>query len=299
MAFTSTQRNVFTSMQNLVHGNDTSLVIPCALLLTGMGVVLHNKINEEWGGKFLLLVLGQMTPLAIADMKILRCKSPLRQFCVFSEKVFLMNVAFLALRVLTKWCYGSSSGFKNWFFLAVALPILIIAYEMRPTKRWLVKHLDVIALLCSIVSMAVLIEVMEGDGKRLWKAFTGKNKYFLKSFLTSDLSNLIELSAFLPAIWTMYRAGTRDPHDTSDEVEPKGVRIQAVCFFAWLLSFYYYEDLKNAMSSWDRKVSTMQVAHFLLLLDFAAFVLGHFYNPQKFEKLKGSITSWLVDASAV
>ena len=58
---------------------------------------------DHFTGKFLLLALAQMTPLAITDMTILQCKSPLRQFCVFSEKVFLMNASFLALRILTFW----------------------------------------------------------------------------------------------------------------------------------------------------------------------------------------------------
>ena len=103
-----------------------------------------------------------------------------------------------------------------------------------------------IVFLCSIFALGALIEVMEGDGTRLWNALTGKDKLFLRNFLAFDLSNLVELSAFMPALWTMYRAGRRDPNDTFSEVEPAGVRIQAVCFFAWLLGFHFYEDLQQA-----------------------------------------------------
>lgn len=293
--------------QNLVHGNESSVVIPCALLIFICCVILHHQLtalhHEEVHGKFLFLVLGQMIPLAIADMKILRCKSPLKLFSVFSEKVFIMTNCFLTLRIVTNFCLGNPVGFKNWFFLAASLPVLFFTYGVRPKS--LIKHVDVAMLLAAVFGATLLSEAAEGSLSDLWRAASGamssrRRRMVLESFLYIELSNMIEIAAFVPAIWSMLRAGKSAP-ETVSEPEPEGVRLRAVCFFGWLLTFYLFEDLVNAweVRKFAFRCSLAHLGHYLLLLDFAAFILGHFCDTEKFTKLRGAFTGWLVDACSV
>jgi len=76
---------------------------------------------------------------------------------------------------------------------------------------------------------------------------------------------------------------------------------RAVCLFAFLAAFYSVEDVGNAISL--RRdcplASCGHVAHFLLLVDFATFLLAHLCDPDKFAKLRGEFCAWLAGACAV
>mmetsp|Transcript_67317 Transcript_67317/g.190848 ORF Transcript_67317/g.190848 Transcript_67317/m.190848 type:complete len:98 (-) Transcript_67317:75-368(-) len=93
-------------------------------------------------------------------------------------------------------------------------------------------------------------------------------------------------------------------HDTGGiptEVDIKDSQKRALSLFTFLLAFYAFEDLAGGFNV--RRTFPLaaggHVAHFLLLLDCAVFLLAHLYDPEKFSKLRGAVLSWVADISAV
>merc|ERR1719436_1688854 len=111
----------------------------------------------------------------------------------------------------------------------------------------------------------------------------------------------IELLAFVPAVWMICRVGKGAPGQAQQEPDVAVTRCRALSLFAFLVGFYFVEDVVSAFMNYkDLPMASMgHLAHFLLLLDFAGFVLAHLYDPAKFEKLAGSLMSMFTDACAV
>jgi len=105
-------------------------------------------------------------------------------------------------------------------------------------------------------------------------------------------SSYMEILAFMPAVWMVYRGVKK-----SDDVQASAtdqVQYQAFYFFAFLVPFYVLEDVISAFRVGGEEpfAAIGHVVHFILLLDFACFLLSHIYNP---DKVQGSFLRWLPD----
>merc|ERR1719282_750523 len=158
--------------------------------------------------------------------------------------------------------------------------------------------------MAGMVLATLSMEAFESGLGDLWMATTGqitgeRRIDILQNFLGCHMSNMIELGVFMPAMWTMLRE--RPSAHAVPAAEPTGIRLKSICFFGWLLAFYMFEDV---VAAWEeRRLSpracVARVGHYLLLVDFAAFILGHFFDQQKFDKLVGAVTSWMLAADSV
>merc|ERR1719440_785032 len=74
--------------------------------------------------------------------------------------------------------------------------------------------------------------------------------------------------------------------------ETGSVQAQASFFFAFLVPFYIMEDVISAfrVGGLEPLAALGHIVHFLVLLDFACFLLSHIYNP---DKVQGSFLSWI------
>jgi hypothetical protein len=95
-------------------------------------------------------------------------------------------------------------------------------------------------------------------------------------------SNYIELLAFVPAVWTVQQA-VKKSDDTYVAGSDNVVQKQAAFFFVFLVPYYVMEDMISAFSvgSVAPMAAAGHIVHFLLLLDFACFLLSHIYNPDQ------------------
>merc|ERR1719464_287184 len=76
---------------------------------------------------------------------------------------------------------------------------------------------------------------------------------------------------------------------------------RALSLFVFTVVFYSAEDLHNAVSVWSMfKIASLgHVVHYLLLLDFAGFLLAHLCDPAKLQAMQGSFMSWVTETCAV
>merc|ERR1719420_2659829 len=96
--------------------------------------------------------------------------------------------------------------------------------------------------------------------------------------------------AFVPAVWMLYRESTSGERMPS--VESIQTKRTSTAFFLFLVIFYFTEDITQAYESMfiSPLAAMAHMAHFLLLSDFAFYILAHVYNP---EKLMGELRKWL------
>jgi len=104
-------------------------------------------------------------------------------------------------------------------------------------------------------------------------------------------NSYIEIVAFVPAVWMVF---TEQQNSSRVQVESADTQRTATAFFLFLVGFYITEDIGNAYLAYSigltKMVSIAHILHFLLLVDFAFYVLAHIYNP---EKLVGELRRWL------
>merc|ERR1719401_1188175 len=111
----------------------------------------------------------------------------------------------------------------------------------------------------------------------------------------------IELLAFVPAVWTVCRPDATGGGQVRASTDVIDTRKRTVAFFAFLIGFYITEDVIGGFKLiWDLPLAACgHAAHFLLLLDFAVYLLAHLYDPEKLEKLVGSFMHLFSEACAV
>jgi len=288
-------------VQGLLHGTD-SVLLPCALLSVGAGLVCWQHMTDDDTGRhsirnFLAKILVSMLPLAILECKIVSCADPVGLFSRFSVKVLLMHFCFLALRVLCIAFPDVQVGnrFANGGGFIAACALLPMVFRFRPTFDCLRQHLDVWTLTgvacAAAVAEVLLVESFSGD----WPSAASVVEDMI---ITS--SDYIEILCFVPAVWMAYREAEGAGQGLSEEAVREG-QGRALCLFAFLSCFYLIEDMYNAVClGRDFPLAAAgHTAHFLLLLDFAMFLLAHLCDPAKFTKLRGTLLNWFVEVCAV
>merc|ERR1719183_2700390 len=226
-----------------------------------------------------------------------------------SGKVLFLHAAFLVVRTPLHYTAG---GFDSQTFYALsglisACALLPTFFGFRPNLRTLIENKEAFVVAGLAILAAIFTEACNAYlANNLWWSITssyGRRKTLIAMAETSGL--YMELTAFVPAVWMVCRpnkgGGNQDFFSGSVEVTVAETRMRAVAFFAFLIGFYFTEDVVSAFQlSRELPLAALgHTAHFLLLLDFAGFLLASLYDPEKLEKMMGSMLNMLADACAV
>lgn len=270
------------------------------MLLAGSLVLYRHMTYVSESGDaikgFLGMILLQMVPLVILELKIVTNSNPVGLFCKFAAPVTLMHALFLGLRATTSLLllgteYFNDEGYRVVLGLIGVFIILHKGLDQSLSLRTLVDHFAVWRL-ALLASMAALFT--EGLDCILSLAPPADWIDFMLA-VAKTLGMYLELVAFVPAVWMVYQTGGPDSRRFEvDGLDAHNLRLKkmATAFFLFLVGFYILEDVLPAyeLSSTVPMAAAGHIAHFLLLLDFAFYVLAHVYNP---EKLVGDLKKWL------
>ncbi|CAE8634095.1 unnamed protein product [Polarella glacialis] len=269
--------------QELLHGKNSSVAFPALLVSLASILVVYCHAVDTHGGDptktFLALIVVQMLPLVFLEMKILSCPDPVSMLSRFGTKVLLMHAGFLALRVCTWPLLEVGLGMCNLAGLLCVCAALHWGFCFRLTIASAYEHRDVGGLTLLALVAAVGTELLDFQN--------------VHSMLESTIfaaSSYVEILAFVPAVWMVHQTAKKS--DVMEISAGASVESQSLCFFAFLVSFYVMEDVVSAFRVYGDEplAAAGHVVHFLLLLDFACFLLAHIYNP---EKIQGQLLRWL------
>jgi len=289
---TSAANFIWRSHEVLHRKNN--MVVPGSLMLLAGSLIVYRhmtQVNNHGTDNlktFLAMTLIQMIPLVALECKVMSCADPVGLFCKFAAPVTLMHSVFLFLRICQYPLYAQGYVFFSVLGFAGAVVTMSKGFKQRwfnifqYPAVWKLVALAFVAAAFTVSADAYFAPVWR---RRLrgywWKLF--------KSVLTTT-NHYVELMAFVPAVWMMYNEDKSGQHTT--QVESKDTKRTSTAFFLFLVIFYFTEDIVDA---WETKFrsplsSAAHVAHFMLLLDFAFYILAHVYNP---EKLMGELRKWL------
>jgi len=258
--------------------------------------------TDYWGTdymvrNFLAMIVVSMLPLIFLEKKIFACPEPVSLISRASGKVLLLHACFLAVRVPTHYVDGGLLG-KDFLcclaaFLA-ACALLPSYFGFRPARAVLLEYGDAGCVAALAFTAAVLTEVA---------TFYSRYYYRWSQLLLAIVETwalYLELLAFVPAVWMVCRAG-KSTGAPVREVDVVDTRKRAVVFFVFAIGFYFTEDVLGAFSIARSlpRAAAGHLAHFLLLLDFAGFVLAHLFDPEKLDALMGSFMSVFREACSV
>jgi len=275
--------------QVALHGQGNNVALPASLVAVSSIIVIYKHFTDEQHGDpvkhFLSLIVIQMLPLVFLQMKILACPDPIGMLSRFGTKVLLMHACFLALRIGAWPLLEISNGFFNLLALVLACVALHWGFQFRLTS--IPSHLDIGCLLLLAGVGALCTTILD-----VHAGFT-LDVHFLECTIFTA-SSYIEILAFVPGVWMVHKSVKKN--DDEHVSEPGNAQMEAAFFFAFLVPFYVMEDLMSAFRLGADLASVGHIVHFLVLLDFACFLLSHIYNP---DKVHGSIFRWLPDPSCM
>lgn len=322
--------------QGVLHWKNTPIV-PGGLLTIAISLVVYCHMTMSHMPHlmdplktFLSMIIVQMIPLVLLEIKIMSCSDPVGLFCKFAVPVTSIHAVFLGMRLIhyqtyeTSYLMCSAAGlvgaiftmFKGFHWSPQALfhhgsvwKLILFALAgacfSHWLELWLVGGINPFAWLTLMWRVAghpnphqVILETFAGDltdqdlQYEIFQKFQGLSISPLEVLVTCN--NYMEIMAFVPALWMVLREDKKAERVQVEEIDTKRT---SSAFFLFLVGFYLSEDLLNSYDAWG--VSGLATAghlvHFLLLLDFACYILAHIYNP---EKLMGELRKWLpVDLS--
>lgn len=273
--------------QEILHRKN-SPVVPVGMMLLASSLVVYRHVytetmEEDHLKTFLAMILVQMLPLVALEMKIMSCADPVGLFCKFAAPVTLLHGIFLLMRVIQYPLYQQG----NLMFAIMGVLGAGFTMQCGYRQRWsgIFQYTSVWSLLALAVLAACCTESIDDMFSPAWRVRSWE-KYIAAVLATSN--SYIELMAFVPAVWMVYR----ESDSQGFHVESSITKRVSTAFFLFLVIFYSTEDLWQAWSAlYVAPIAAIaHVAHFLLLLDFAFYVLAHVYNP---EKLMGELRKWL------
>lgn len=293
--------NVLCRTQQFLHGKSSksSMALPAVLLVVAMVLVIYQHLTVQQEERdliktFLALIMLQMVPLVLLEVKLLHCENPAELLCRFGTKVLAMHVCFVLLRILGGiWVTGEFSlDYHNLFFLTAAFLTMHFGFN----RDWICSiwnYRDVSFLIVLSIAAAVVTEELE-DALRSQKFGYYRNNDHLFELVVGTASNYIEILAFVPAVWMVYQA-SKVQLQNAVPMDDAGVQRRVLSFFAFLIAFYSMEDLHAATQCfWDLPVAAIaHCVHFMLLLDIAGFITAQVVDP---ERLKSGVLQWFPDA---
>jgi hypothetical protein len=305
--------NFMWQTQGILHWKNNPIVPVCLLTIAvSMVVYCHMTQDSELAYQsdplktFLCMILVQMIPLLALEVKIMSCADPVGLFCKFSVPVTLMHAIFLAMRFVHSGSYDFLYMVCSGLGLVAAMLTMLKGFHWSP--RTIFHHksvwgLSALSLLGAFFShwleyfLAVGLQAGPGLGlfHYLWYilAWNGGSPQYSSPHTWEGIletsNSYMEILAFVPAVWMVFSERKGTERVQIEEIDTKRT---STTFFLFLVGFYLSEDLLNAYEAWaiSELATVAHVVHFLLLLDFACFILAHIYNP---EKLMGDLRKWL------
>jgi len=276
------------------QGTRDSVVLPSLLLTTVACLAMYQHAAGEEDTtvrNFLLKLLLAMLPLVALEKRLLACARPVELFLALSTKVLLMHTSSLALQTLSGFIVTGDTGVVTpmvFVTLAAAGLLLLTVFGFRPGPACIWGHRDVWCvgvLACLAAAGTELAEVFLSDGLQVWVFWNTswyRHKYLKLALVTA--SEYIEILTFAPALWMAFRSG---PGAGTGSPDIALARRRAVALFTFMVMYYLSEDVLNAceLALDFPPAAAGHVVHFLLVLDFATFVLAHLYDPDKQARL--------------
>lgn len=289
--------------QGLLHSSD-SVILPAALLIMAVGSAIYQHMTSKYDTtirNFLVMIFLSMLPLAFLEKKLLACVDPVGLLYKFSTKVLMMHAGFLILRVLSSLLLdGDTNIFFSKIFgtLAVACILLPTIFGFRVSCTCMWEHRDVwlMAVVACLTAVCTEIFMTDVSYSTMWRSPWYRKRFFQMCFVSA--SDYTEILSFVPAIWMVCRA---NKDAIVGEVNVADAQKRVLALFAFMITFYLGEDVQNAyvLRQQSPLAAFGHIAHFLLLLDFAAFILAHLYDPEKYAKLMNTFWSLITDRAMV
>jgi len=261
-------------------------VVPAALLLLSSSLVVYRHMTyETYGGDdilktFLAMILVQMLPLLALEMKIMSCADPVGLFCKFASPVTLTHLIFMGMRLCMYFKHSHMFLARSLLGFLGAFVVMHKGFHQRWSYIFQYGSVFCLVGFCLLASLGTQsLDVFLSESQPSWE------KFFVTVMSTSI--DYIEICAFVPAVWMVYRQD-----QSRFQVESVDTKRTSTAFFLFLVGFYFLEDVVSAYQAWSFSAlaSVAHIAHFFLLADFACYVLAHIYNP---EKLVGELRKWL------
>jgi len=256
--------------QVALHGTSNNVILPASLIGAASCMVVYKHFTDAGDPlkHFLILIVIQMLPLLFLQLKILSCPDPMGMLSRFGAKVLLMHACFLSLRLLAWPLLAVGHGFSNLLGFVAACVALHAGFGFSVAS--ISAHWDVWSLVLIALAGAIFTELLDFN----------RDISLLEGVIFSA-SSYMEILSFVPAVWMVQRSVKKNDDEQIAPVD--AVQNQAKFFFAFLVPFYIMEDLMSAVIvvGEDSLAAAGHVVHFVLLLDFACFLLSHIYNPDK------------------
>mmetsp|Transcript_15737 Transcript_15737/g.44935 ORF Transcript_15737/g.44935 Transcript_15737/m.44935 type:complete len:322 (-) Transcript_15737:189-1154(-) len=293
--------------QGKLHGSD-SVVLPALLLFAAVGMATYQHMTSQHDKtirNFLVMIILSMLPLAFLEKRLLACVDPVGLLFKFSPKVLLMQASFLTIRMASSlFVQHGGPGWasaRSGATLATACALLPTVFGFRLSRACFWEHRDVWGLAAAALLAAVCTEIMEVFLKEglltlFWRSPWYRTRYY--ELMLVAASDYTEILAFVPAMWMVCRA---DTGANVKEVDVAEARRRSLALFVFMLIFYVHEDLYSAyvVMGQSRLASLAHVVHFLLVSDFAAFILAHLYDPDKHDMLMKKLHGLIADRALV
>jgi hypothetical protein len=274
--------NAVWKTQVALHGKGNNITLPGVLVAAASTLVVYKHFTDEQHGDpikhFLALIVIQMLPLVFLQTKILSCPDPVGMLSRFGIKVLLMHACFLVLRVCAWPMLEIGLGFCN--LLALVVACVALRFGFRFCLSSLPAHADVGGLLLLAMVGALFTELLDFQ----------RQENLLECVIFTA-SSYMEILSFVPAVWMVHKSVKKDDDDYTPEMD--SVQTQAMWFFVFLVPFYVMEDVFSAVRVGREEplAAVGHMVHFLVLLDFACFLLSHIYNP---DKVQGSFLRYFL-----
>lgn len=269
---------------------------------------IYGNDSYDWPLRhFLSMIVVQMLPLVALKLKVWKAEDRVGILPRFAVKTLLMHVAMITFRIPSYWIYnleiGSTQVYADFITMAVALAILNKVFGFRWGRSAFTEHSDVRSMIVLALVAAAGTDVLSTGVSFFSKMPAWNRRWISNTLLTA--SNYVDITAFVPIVWMMYRVERSDDSDgaTMGQVITADLRRQALSFFSFLVCFYAVEDLAIPINSQIGETMAMaaHVAHFCLLLDFTAFMCFQVFSQQSSqgkpggEQLRGLLSQDLED----
>lgn len=292
-------------MSNVATGDEgatkSNMLLPGVATLVSCGLIGYhygtNTDKSESKLHFLSILCLQMFPLVALKLKMYQCGDRLSLVPRVLVKTLLMHFVLSILRLCT---YPMLREFTIWgnlqFWLDVgfmlgALLILRQVFGFKWTLRTVIDEHEVRNLVVMGVLAAVTTETLTGimpeslsDLTRNWNT----DKYYLTKIVFTS-ANYVDVLAFVPVVLKLFQIEREDDQSTGT-LMLEDSRRQVLIFFAYVVTFYSWDDVLDPLRDAEMDVSMMaHAAHFVLLLDFACFFIFQVWSPSsaKGEQLQG------------
>lgn len=296
-------------MSNLAIGDDGSgtrsnMMIPGILTLCAFGLLGYHFSTQETYDyamcHFLAIVCLQMFPLLALKMKIYQCGDRLSLVPRVLVKTLLMHIVLACLRIIPPFMRRNMSPWDlqlgvDLLGLVAAIGILSQVFGYQLHLRTFIEEREVRNLCVMAIAAAFATELVVGLFPKTFSFAEATGLMQDRGFVRKTVftaANYVDVIAFMPVVLKLFEIERDDDIHAGTSV-PMEARRQVLLFFTFVVGFYSWDDvidpIRNYEGTYDVLAMMAHAAHFVLLLDFAAFFLMQVWTPSsgKGEQLQG------------